>query len=349
LKTVLIADDSPTARVLLSRIVNDDAQLSVVGEAQNGAQAIQLARSLLPDVIIMDVQMPIIDGYEATRQIMMQCPTPIVIVTTSLAFNEVEVSMNALRNGALIALRKPTGPGHPEYDTQASQFRRIVRLMSEVRVHRSLFPRSRVSKPSPRHPSPVQIVAIAASTGGPAAIHAVLNKLPPDFALPIAVVQHIAKGFAEGFARWLDGELQLPVKVVDDGELLQPGQVYIAPDHAHLGIDAEGRARLAEDDNELSYRPSADHFFRSLASSFGARTLAVILTGMGNDGQAGMAELKKTGAWVIAQDESSSVVFSMPRSVIDAGLSDQVLPVEAIGAAISRYVSRQSSATEPAT
>ncbi|WP_435011402.1 chemotaxis-specific protein-glutamate methyltransferase CheB [Tundrisphaera lichenicola] len=339
---VLVVDDSETARSLLVLILGSDPGLEVVGEARDGVEAVEMTQRLRPDVVTMDILMPRLDGLAATREIMITAPTPIVIVTAGALPGEVEGSLEMLGHGALDVLKKPVGPDAPGFAASARRLISTVKAMSQVKVvrrWREYPPRPRPNPPGPTPPpvagTPAQIVAIGASTGGPLALQKLLSGLPPDFSAPILAVQHITQGFTEGLARWLDSVCDLRVKVAGDGEILARGTVYLAPDGLHLGVSDRRRLVTSDDPPVGGFRPSATSLFESVARSFGSSALAVILTGMGVDGVQGLAAIRQKGGRVLAQDESTSVVFGMPGAAIDAGLADLVLPIDAIPARIA--------------
>ncbi|MEW6368585.1 MAG: chemotaxis-specific protein-glutamate methyltransferase CheB [Acidobacteriota bacterium] len=332
---VLIAEDSSTTRELLAEVLRSDREIEVVGEAKNGAEAVEMARALKPTVITMDIQMPVMDGLEATKRIMVESPVPIVIVSGSTRAREVEVSMHALRAGALTVLAKPSGVDSPGFEETARRFVQTVKAMSQVKVVRRWPDRT-----LPRSPFPARIteqsvragiVAVAASTGGPVALNQILTALPGNFGAPILVVQHISIGFVEGLARWLNDASPLRVRVAENGESLNPSTVYIAPDDRHLGLSAGGRTiELSGAPPIGGFRPSATFLFQSVARAFGRGAIAVVLTGMGQDGLEGLTAVRSAGGMVIVQDEGSSVVFGMPSAAIAAGYADSVLPVGTI-------------------
>lgn len=346
---VLVAEDSATARALLVSLLSAEPDVRVVGEATTGREAVELAVRLAPDLITMDVHMPEMDGLEATKQIMVRSPRPIIIVSSAARSGEVELSLEATRAGALMVLPKPEGPGSPAFAADRRQLISMVRAMAEVKVvrlHGSVaagpthapVSRSAYTK-RPRAPSsprtnPIRLVAIGASTGGPSAIRTILAELPRNFPVPILVVQHIAVGFTAGLAHWLAGDTPLRVKLAELGESADPGTVYIAPDNRHLGCQAHatGGIRLVLDDAKPvgAFRPSASYLFQSTGESLGAGLLAVILTGMGDDGVAGLRVVKACGGRVLGQDEASSVIYGMPREAARAGVVDSVLGVTAI-------------------
>ena len=340
---VLVADDSATSRALLVGIFAGDAEFVVVGEAKNGQEAVEMAERLLPDLVTMDVQMPVMDGLEATKQIMVRSPRPIIIVSSTARTAEVELSLDATRAGALMVLPKPEGPQSPDFVGDRRMIVSMARAMSQVKVVRRhgnvssapvvTGPRaayatpSRVPKQVPR--GGIRLVALAASTGGPAAIRTILADLPRSFPVPILIVQHIAHGFTSGLAHWLAGDTGLAVRIAELGEPASPGTVYIAPDDRHIGcrVDAVGDIRILLDSAppDGAFRPSASYLFRSVAECLGPGALSVILTGMGDDGIAGLRVAKAKGGYVIAQDEASSVIYGMPREAARAGVVDAVV------------------------
>ena len=337
---VLVAEDSMTARELLVEILRSDPGIEVVGEARNGVEAVEMTRTLHPDVVTMDIRMPRMDGFEATRQIMIEAPTPIVIVSTSLDVTEIAVSLDALRAGALAVFPKPRGPGAASFEDDAQRFLDTVKAMSAVKVVR----RWRRPDTAPARPSYVssgvrpRVVALAASTGGPAALARILAGLRADFPLPILAVQHIATGFVDGLAAWLDRIGTLRVKVAEDGEALRPRTLYLAPDDRHLELRDPATVALSTAAPVGGFRPSASHLFESVARACGGSSIALILTGMGDDGVAGLRAVRASGGTVIAQDQDSSAVFGMPAAAVEAGLAEIVLPLGGIADRLEELV-----------
>lgn len=328
-----MAEDSTTARELMVEMLSSDPECQVVGQASNGIEAVERTRELRPDVVTMDIHMPRLNGFDATKQIMIESPTPIVIVTASLDPSDVQTSMNALRAGALTVVAKPRGPGSSDFEESSKEFVSTVKLMSQVKVVRHWRQRTKVELPPPRPASGkgnARIIAIAASTGGPGALVRLLSEFPGDLPVPIAVVQHIANGFGEGFVTWLNSCLSLKAKLAENGEPLLPGTVYVAPDDRHLGVSARSTTLLTSAPPVGGFRPSGTFLFESVAKAFGTTAIAVVLTGMGQDGVEGLKFVREAGGTIIAQDEESSVVFGMPKAAIATGFVDYVLPLPAI-------------------
>jgi two-component system chemotaxis response regulator CheB len=330
---VLIADDSPTSRQLLRAILSRERGFDVVGEARDGAAAVRLTSRLRPDVVTMDIRMPGLDGFAATRRIMNETPTPIVIVS-GLDVTQVRVSLEALNAGALAVLPKPPGPRSPGFGEVAERFAGTVRAMADVKVVRR-WTQAPVER-APEMPvgmgraEAVTAVGVAASTGGPSALQNLLMPLPHDFGAPIFIVQHIVAGFVGGLATWLDGVGRIRVRVAQEKESVHNGVAYLAPDGCHLGLSDARRIGLAETPPVSGARPSASVLFKAMARVYGAGAVAVVLTGMGEDGLDGARAVRDAGGRVIAQDEATSVVFGMPGAIVRAGLCDEVLPISAI-------------------
>jgi two-component system chemotaxis response regulator CheB len=337
---VLLVDDSATDRALLGEIFRRDADLMVVGEARDGVEAVALTQRLAPQVVVMDLHMPRLDGLGATKEIMTIAPTPIVIVTGSLRPNETEAAMHGLCAGAVAVLRKPPGPGSPEFETAARSFVATVKAMAEVKVVRRWRSAPPLAVPSRQGlPRPAELlgiglrlVCVAASTGGPEALHRLLSDLPGNFPAPILVVQHITPGFTVGLATWLNSICDLRVKLADNGEMLAAHTVYLAPDDRHLTVARPGHVLLASSPPVGGFRPSATPLFESAARLYGPATAAIILTGMGEDGVAGLRAVRQAGGRIFAQDEKTCVVFGMPGAAVAAGLADLVLSPDAIAA-----------------
>ena len=337
---VLVADDSPAARTLIRGILEADPDLEVVGQATDGVEAVALAGRLAPDVITMDVDMPGLDGLEATRRIMASAPRPIVLVSGVFPPDRLDNSFRALEAGAVTLLVKPQGPGSPAFTREAAELVATVKLMAGVRLVRR-SPRRGAAPPmqEPAPPAgpggpPLQVVAVAASTGGPPAVAAILRGLPADWPVPVLVVQHIGAGFDTGLVRYLDDCTPLPVVLAEDRRPLREGAVHVCPADRHLGVTAGQRLSVIGGGPIDGYRPSANHLFRTVAGAFGPGAAGVVLTGMGRDGADGLLALRRAGGLTVAQDQPTSVVYGMPRQAVLRGAAEAVLPIEAIAAAL---------------
>ena len=341
---VVVVDDSTTARELLVALLQNAEGIQVVGSAANGQEAIRLVKRLRPDVVTMDVVMPNMDGLETTRHIMRENPTPIIIVTATLMRDDMDMAFEALQAGALTALRKP-GLADP---ATCAQVVRAVRLMADVPVVRRWGARSERRRPLPPRAvvnqanrwQRIQVVGIAASTGGPGALAKVLGPLPASFPLPILVVQHVTRGFTSGLADWLNGETALQVELAGHGETPRGGSILLAPDDYHIQINAQGVIELCKKPPYKGLRPSANYLFHALARSYGPRALGIVLTGMGDDGAEGIQALHQAGGLTIAQDENSCVVYGMPREAVIRNAVDQILSLDQIAVALGSLATK---------
>ncbi len=341
---VLVIEDSVTVRKHLCAVLSADQGIDVVAEAADGRQAIELCAELHPDVVTMDMMMPVMTGLAATEFIMAYCPTPILVVSSSLNRGELFKTYDALAAGALDVLEKPNG------DEAGDDWERnlvsMVKLLSRIKVITHLRGRHQALREPADTLAPVghartvgtnrcDVIAIGASTGGPGAIIEVLRGLPSAFAIPILFVLHISKPFAAAFADWLDGQSAHRVAYATDGQAVSSaaGRVIMAPPDQHMVVK-NGRVRLTDDAERHSCRPSVDVLFESLAGEFGPSATGCILTGMGHDGAAGLLALRRAGALTIAQDEATSVVYGMPREAVLLGAAQRVLPLGDIGLAL---------------
>lgn len=342
----LVAEASTGTRRLLLEILRADPEIVVVGEASDGAGAVAMTEQIRPDVIVMDAELPVLNGFGATKQIMIERPTPIVIVSAVPNVHHADLSVLALRAGALAILPKPTAPFSGIDQEERQRFVTTVKAMSQVKVVRHWPAR----EPINRHQTAVggmlqprsKVIAIAASTGGPAAIQGLLSQLPAEFPAPILLVQHIATGFIEGFASWLNTVCSVRVKIAEDGEPLTARTVYIAPDDHHLGISPKRTILISNAPPIGGFRPSATFTFESVAQASGRAAVAIVLTGMGRDGVDGLQAVRQRGGKVIAQDEATSVVFGMPAAAIADGYADAVLPLPAIAPRLLQMVQKES-------
>lgn len=361
---VLVVDDSGFFQRRVSEIINADSRLEVIATAGNGQEGVEKALALKPDVITMDYEMPVMDGVTAVRNIMSQCPTP-VLMFSSLTYEGARITLDALDAGAVDFLSK-------QFDAIAA---------SEAKLHKILTDRicdvasTRIKKPSVSSSSPVSantaksstpqesktatranpigansnanagisslkkslppvdVVVIGTSTGGPAALQTIFKNIPSEFSKPIVIVQHMPGSFTKAFAERLNKLSPLNVKEAEQGDRLKPGTVYVAPGGMQLMLDNRGGGsiHIHESDERVSYKPSVDIALASAAKHFGRKALAIILTGMGSDGKEGAQLLKQAGGTIWAQDEATCVIYGMPMAVVKAGIATKILPLDDIG------------------
>jgi two-component system chemotaxis response regulator CheB len=349
---VLVVEDSATVRARLLEVLASDPAIEVVGNAEDGKQAIELCRTLRPDVVTMDMMLPEMSGLAATEYIMAYCPTPILIVSSSVNRGELFKTYEALSSGALDVLEKPTGEELP--GVWERTFLATVKLIARVRV--ITHPRGRLAPGRtqlPRQPvaaavdvqAGCRVIAIGASTGGPGAIVDILRSLPPEFDLPILFVLHINVLFGAAFAEWLDGQSERRVAYARDGEAFASavGRVVMAPPDQHLVVQ-DGRFRLNHDPERHSCRPSVDVLFESVAREFGPSAAGMLLTGMGRDGASGLLEMRRAGAFTVAQDQASSVVYGMPQQAAALNAATRIVPLNEVGPLMTSLWRRQVAA-----
>ncbi len=338
---VLVVEDSITIRRRLVEVLSEDGGFEVVAEAADGQQAIERCLALRPDAVTMDMMLPSVNGLAATEYIMAHCPTPILVVSSSLNRGEVYNTYDALAAGAVDVIEKPRGneaPGVWEHS-----FVSALRLVARIRV--ITHPRARLNalrdRTDPaRSPRSVEgklplVLALGASTGGPGALVQVLSHLPPELAQPALVVLHIGPAFAASFASWLETQIPRSVSYARGGELISDlqGRVVMAPPDRHMVVQG-GRLALNDDPERHSCRPSVDVLFESVAAAHGDRAAGCLLTGMGRDGALGLLAMRRAGAATLAQDEASSVVYGMPREAAILGAAEQILPLTELGPAL---------------
>ena len=366
---VLVVDDSPVQRRFLRAVLDADPRLTVVAEARNGKEAVAMVERLRPAAVVMDLDLPVMNGIEAIERIMAVRPTPIVVCSGYVGGEGLANAAAATAAGAVDVVKKPTPEDGPLLEQYAAELRRRVLVATRVRV--ITHPRGRLRRNVPlagvpggarsatiralradvaqqvepdarvaadlRRPddeTAVQLVVIGASTGGPHALAAVLGSLPADFPVPICVVQHMAEGFVEGLAQWLDESCRLPVGVATHGQILQPGGVTLAPSARNLVIGDRLRVRLEEPPPSQFHVPGIDVTFTSAAQAVGGAAIGVLLTGMGRDGAAGLRVLREAGAHTIGQDEATSAVYGMPGAARALDAVVEELPLHAIAPAV---------------
>lgn len=349
---VLVVDDSPVAIQLLVRILDNDPELSVIGTVMNGRDAVDAVVRLQPDVITMDVHLPGIDGFEATRKIMELRPTPIIMVSASADTQDAAIGFRAMDSGAVTLLPRPPGPHAPDHAAATAGLLRMVKLMAEVKLVRrwardrergASAPISACSNSDAWPSQPIHLVAVGASTGGPPALKSLLAALPATFPVPMVIVQHIAPGFVPGLAEWLANASGFPVEVAGDRHALIAGHAYLAPDDKHLSVTSKLHTVLSDAPPDSGLRPSIAHLFRSVAAACGARAAGVLLTGMGKDGAIELKAMRDAGAVTFAQDRASCVVYGMPAEAMRLGAVLHTLSPVEIGNALVRLAAATKS------
>jgi two-component system chemotaxis response regulator CheB len=345
---VLIVDDSAFMRKVLEEMIRTDPRLEVVGQAKDGREAIAMAQTLQPDVLTMDINMPRMDGLEATQHIMTQNPRPILIVSSESREGAAS-TLRALELGAIDFVTKPSNAIDLDMKTVRDELLTKLRMAAKVRVvrtagkHDGSAPAEMKSPAAPakdlgtgdaQHP----LVMIAASTGGPATLMRLMPKFPKNFPAPVVLVQHMPATFTSQLSVQLTEISQIRVKEAENNEALQPSTFYICPGSHHLRLSLNGRIKLDDGERISGYRPNADVAFESAAAYAGSNVIAVVLTGMGNDGAKGVQAIKAARGTVLAQDEATSVIFGMPAEAIRTGVVDQVAGIDEMYAAIEKHL-----------
>ncbi|MGD0283633.1 MAG: chemotaxis-specific protein-glutamate methyltransferase CheB [Dissulfurispiraceae bacterium] len=335
---VLVVDDSSLARELIIAILSTDKEILIAGEASNGSEAIEKVKVLKPDIVTMDIEMPVMDGLFAIEHIMASNPVPILVVTTR---GDAHTAYAAISMGALDLVVKPD----VNIDA-AGEFIDKIKLLAKIRVITHIGGKRQVKetraapklifdgKPSNR------IVAIASSTGGPEALSVILSGLPERFPCPVVIAQHISDGFVAGMVEWLKRMTRLGIKVAAEGDNLAAGMVYVSPSEKHMEISDGKRISLIARHPKDIYRPSCDVLLSSVARVYGLKGIGVVLTGMGSDGVLGMKKIKEARGVTIAQDEKTSVVFGMNKVAIDSGCVDKILPLDEIGDEVAQLAGK---------
>ncbi len=331
---VLVTDDSAFMRGVITKMLESDSEIEVVGNAKNGKEAIEKAELLKPDVMTLDIEMPVMNGLEALKNIMEKNPIP-VIMFSALTQEGAEVTLEALSIGAADFIAKDFSNFSINIINKENELVHKVKTVAKKKriytTRRFFASKGHVATTSIKR-SKYSILALGASTGGPPAVEHILSSLPKDFPVPVVIAQHMPRLFTKSFAQRLNNASQIEVKEAEDGERLKPGTAFIAPGDYHMSIKRKGTEVSVEFSNnpKYIYRPSVDLLFGSTAGVYGEGTLSVILTGMGNDGLAGVREIKTKKGFVIAQNEETCVVYGMPRAVVNANLADAVLPIDKI-------------------
>lgn len=316
---VLLVDDSEVTLQVLEMIFEKETDIFVIGKSRSGAEAIAMTARLSPDIITMDINMPGMDGFITTRKIMENTPVPIIIVSGIDNLDEIRASFKAVEAGALAIYQKPPPIQDPAFGPAAEELVLAIRTYSEVRVirrrnhrhiHEDVIPET-LQIPDNSNQD-IRVVVIGASTGGPQVVQDILMNLPTGFSLPMVLVQHMSPGFIEGMAIWLSESTGYKTKIPSEGELLQPGILYIAPDGKHTGITKDNRICFSHDKPEHNLRPSVSYLFRSAACNFEGSVVGILLTGMGSDGAEELLLIRQKGGLTVIQDRESAYVYGMP-------------------------------------
>lgn len=343
---VLIVDDSKTLGQLLEYVLGQDADIEIIGICENGKKAVEFVQHTKPDVITMDIDMPVMDGLEATRQIMANNPVPIVVITASRNARDTHVSMEALAAGALTVLDKPLGFSHPNSEERFKKITQLVKIYSQVKVIRRRLQTSvkipvaeikedfvlHSNMPKPAELKHKDILLIGISTGGPEVLKQIIPHFSKTFPLPVVIVQHITAGFLDGMVNWLNNLSEINVSIAENNQRLQAGNVYFAPDKNQTGV-LGNQVFLKPCDSGSIICPSVSYLFQSLLGK-ATKTIAMLLTGMGSDGAQELKLLKDKGALTIAQDKESSRIYGMPGEAIKLGAASFVVNIQQIIAVI---------------
>jgi two-component system, chemotaxis family, protein-glutamate methylesterase/glutaminase len=334
---VLLVDDSGLVRDMIRAILESDPGIVVAGEASNGVEAVAKVASLKPDIVTMDIEMPVMGGLEAIEKIIAEYPVPILVVT---ALTGVRTAFAAISKGALDVIEKPDiNPENMQNLIQKIRYLAKVDVSTHLQVIRKRTDTVGVSGSGVlKGVSKSGIVAIAASTGGPQAIHAILSHLPAAFPIPIVIAQHVAEGFTQGMVDWLNGGTPLTVVMAENGARLVPGHVYVNPAEYSMRISPQGMILLGDRDVGQIYHPSCNMLLTSVATAYRKDAVGLIMSGMGDDGVDGMQAIKMAGGVTVAQDEASSVVFGMNRVAVERGFINRVLALADIPAELMQRV-----------
>ena len=328
---VLIVDDSAVTREVLTALLNSDPEIRVVGHASTGLEAVEMTATLRPDLVMMDLMMPGMDGMDATRRIMARHPTPVLFLSSFFDKDRSYTRADAIAAGALDVVEKPALMPDWRWQNSAGKLIQKVKALAKVpviaHIHgaRKLLAQEEAQFESFVGPA-ADVVVIGASSGGPRVIEALLSSLPSTYALGIVVVQHMTDGFTASMLRWLQERCVLQIKVAEAGDAIVPRRVLFTPENWHLVAGIGGRIHLSDSEPVNGHRPSIDVTFQSIAKVYGARSAGILLTGMGSDGAKGLLAIRQAGGVTIAQDEESSPIFGMPRAAIELRAAQQVLP-----------------------
>ncbi|WML37611.1 chemotaxis-specific protein-glutamate methyltransferase CheB [Clostridium sp. OS1-26] len=339
---VLVVDDSPTIREIMKDILGLDKDIEVIGVASNGEEALRFMEKNKPDIITMDIDMPKMNGFEATRKIMETTPVPIVIITALFNSKDIDRTFQAMEAGAVSVIEKPAAVTGSEFDKEAQNIVHMIKLMSEIKVikRKNIYKNRKTGSlencKSKNGLSSIKIAAIGVSTGGPPVLQSIFSKLPSNIKIPILVVQHITPGFIQGLVDWLSGVTEYPIHIAVHGEKILPGHIYFAPDGFHMEVRGNGKIFLSDSEKENGLRPAVSCLFRSIARHYGKNSIGILLTGMGKDGAEELKLLKDIGAITVAQDKETSIVYGMPGEAVKLDAATYILPPEKIAELFGR-------------
>lgn len=340
---VLVVDDSALMRKIISDMLSDSPDIEVIARATNGEEAIEKVTRLMPDVVTMDIEMPVLDGLHALGYIMSECPTPVIMLSTE---SSADVTMTAFQYGAVDFIQKPTGNIIPDLSSIKEELIKKVKAAAGVKTIRLGYMEiktiTKIPEPFALPRKSRKIIVIGASTGGPRALQQIIPLLPSSLDASILVVQHMPAGFTKSLAERLNMQSMIRVREAKDGDIVEPGVILVAPGDFHMVVKQQKQngkivevIALNKEQKVQGVRPSIDVLLNSVASVYGSDALGVILTGMGSDGCLGIRNLKKAGGKAIAEEESTCVVYGMPRAVIEHDLADFILPINRIAEGIT--------------
>lgn len=349
---VLVADDSPTVRLMICRMLEGDPAFKVIGTVANGREATEQVALLKPDIVTMDVQMPIMNGLEAIEYIMAYNPVPILVISSVVDRENTANAARALGAGAVDVLPKPVPKSMEDFEVIAQDLRAKVKMLSRVRVithPKAKLTRDPVISSTGAEGEPdketlidlFRIVAIGSSTGGPQALQHVLSSIPDDINASILIVQHIAPGFTDGLVEWLGSSCSLDIMMPKSGHMIEPGQILVAPEGRHMIVTPGGQIRLVDQNYPNPHKPSVNVLLDSVAEAYAQKAIGVIMTGMGNDGALGIKAIHDEGGHTIAQDSETSAIFGMAKEAIKMGGVDDVVPLPKIAETILRHIFRK--------
>lgn len=327
---VLVVDDSPFVRRVLSDWIKSDPSMSVVGTAENGVQAVELARQLRPDAITLDVEMPMRDGLSALEEIMRTCPTAVLMVSSHTS-QGAEATIRALELGAYDFIAKPQGSTSLKFLQSREELLAKLHAARLVRLNRPVLATSARSTMRTRTD---KVVVVAASTGGPRALATLFESLPKGFSAPMVIVQHMPSGFTDSFAKRLDAIGTVPCKQANENDRITPGLALLAPGGKHLTIASDGKIVLGDEPPIHGVKPAADKMFFSAAEVYGSRCVGVVLTGMGKDGAEGALAIRSAGGEVFGESEATCVVYGMPKAALQLGATTAEYRLDEMGGAI---------------